>query len=362
MLYLFIGLCIGALLGYLCLRPKINEHIQLNERVQQQNEQLQEEQNELLERITELKQCRQDLENYYSDLYNDTDKLRLQQDNLLSNISNLQNQSGNLITQIDSLQKQSENITNNISNLQEQSKQISEEVYQSGISLASAQMELATQQMSEKYQDAEEEASQEYLDTLNSLQETFQKEISKSKEELERVNAELADLTAKLNATIELRKRQEELETKQDFYRIQLSHLDLEEIQRLRSVAPYLRDSEPLNKVIWKVYYEKPFNDLVGRVIGPGVHTGIYKITHIDSQKCYVGQAANLSDRWRQHTKRGLGAESPTRNKLYPAMLEYGVENFTFEVLEECPRAQLDSREDYWQEVLQAREYGLSIK
>jgi hypothetical protein len=35
---------------------------------------------------------------------------------------------------------------------------------------------------------------------------------------------------------------------------------------------------------------------------------------------CYVGQAANISERWRQHIKRGVGAETATRNKLYPAM------------------------------------------
>ena len=46
--------------------------------------------------------------------------------------------------------------------------------------------------------------------------------------------------------------------------------------------------------------------------------------------------------------KRGVGAEAPTRNKLYPAMYELGPEQFTFEILEECDKSLLDSREDYW--------------
>jgi hypothetical protein len=29
-----------------------------------------------------------------------------------------------------------------------------------------------------------------------------------------------------------------------------------------------LRNKEALNKVIWKVFYEKPTTDLIGRVIG----------------------------------------------------------------------------------------------
>ncbi|MBE6148286.1 MAG: GIY-YIG nuclease family protein [Firmicutes bacterium] len=123
-----------------------------------------------------------------------------------------------------------------------------------------------------------------------------------------------------------------------------------------------MRNAEPINKVIWKVYYEKPYTDLIGRVIGSGVHTGIYKITNMENNMCYVGQAANLSERWRQHIKRGVGAEAPTRNKLYPAMEEFGVENFTFEVIEECDRAKLDAQEDYWQEYFKAKEFGYSIK
>ena len=130
----------------------------------------------------------------------------------------------------------------------------------------------------------------------------------------------------------------------------------------LREVEPYLRDKEPLNKVIWKCYYEKPTTDMIGRVIGSGIHTGIYKITEISSGKCYVGQAANLADRWKQHIKRGVGADTPTRNKLYPAMIAAGPENFTFEVVEECDRSRLDEREDYWQEYFKAKEFGYSIK
>ena len=102
--------------------------------------------------------------------------------------------------------------------------------------------------------------------------------------------------------------------------------------------------------------------DMIGRVIGSGVHTGIYKITEISSGKCYIGQAVNIADRWKQHIKRGLGAEPPTRNKLYPAMIAAGPENFTFEVVEECDRSRLDEREDYWQDFYKAKEFGYSMK
>jgi hypothetical protein len=43
-------------------------------------------------------------------------------------------------------------------------------------------------------------------------------------------------------------------------------------------------------------------------------------------------------------------------------MLTDGVENFTFELLEECTPQKLNEREDYWQEVYHARDFGYSIK
>ena len=64
---------------------------------------------------------------------------------------------------------------------------------------------------------------------------------------------------------------------------------------------------------------------------------------------CYIGQAVDIASRWKQHTKRGVGAEDWTQNKLYPAMYSIGVENFTFEIVEECDRSKLNEREDYWQ-------------
>lgn len=66
-----------------------------------------------------------------------------------------------------------------------------------------------------------------------------------------------------------------------------------------------------------------------------------YKVKNSQKIKC------NIRERWRQHIKRGVGAETPTRNKLYPAMQENGPENFTFEIIEKVKPEELNEREDY---------------
>ena len=261
-----------------------------------------------------------------------------------------------------SLVAKREEILASIDTLQRQAKESAKTLYEESYKLANEKMEQAAETISNKYKEMEKKAEQEYLNSLADYTKSFSVKLDLKNRELIEIEERLSDLSAKVDAAVEASKRAEELRVKQDFYRLNLSDADIEEISRLREVTPYLRNSEPLNKVIWKVYYEKPTTDLIGRVVGTGTHTGIYKITNIKSQKCYVGQAANIADRWKQHIKRGIGAETPTRNKLYPAMLEEGIENFTFEIVEEVDRSLLNDREDYWQNYFHAKDFGYSIK
>ena len=217
-------------------------------------------------------------------------------------------------------------------------------------------------EIQQKYENAEADYEQQYLATMADMVETYRDKISASKDEYWKLVNQLDDLQRKVDAAVEAAKREEEMANKQEYYRLQLSKEDLDEICRLQEIVPFLRSPEPLYKVIYKMYYEKPYTDLVGRVVGSGVHCGIYKITNLQNKMCYIGQSANIAERWRQHIKRGVGAETATRNKLYTAMKAYGVENFTFEIVEECERSLLNERESYWQDYFKAKEFGYSIR
>lgn len=148
---------------------------------------------------------------------------------------------------------------------------------------------------------------------------------------------------------------------KQNYYRIQISDIDIQEIKKIREIEPYLRDTVPLNKVIWKSYYETPFGEMVGRVVGADDLTGIYKITNLKTQMIYIGQARHISKRFKEHVKKGIGADAASRNRLYTAMLHDGVENFTFEILEICDVEDLDSHEAYWIDYFQTNISGYNM-
>lgn len=312
-IYLAIGLLIGAVVVYVVQKPKMKTFIELDEKTAQANKELQ-----------------------------------IEFAGLQIELAGLNSRRDEVMTSIVQLEKQA----------QEAGQKMFEQNYQ----LAETNFEHSAEVLSKKFQEHQKQAENEYLKTMQEMSSDIAVKLTEYREELSVLENAIADKQAIVNAAVAANKRAVEMENSKEFYRLNLSEEDKNEIEKLRTVLPYLRDGEPLNKVIWKVYYEKPYTDLIGRVVGTGIHTGIYKITNIENQMCYIGQAANIADRWKQHIKRGIGAETPTRNKLYPAMASFGVENFTFEIVEECNRNMLNDREDYWQEYFHAKDFGYSIK
>lgn len=204
----------------------------------------------------------------------------------------------------------------------------------------------------------------EYVKMQEEFTEQFRDTNRRKLDAARELDAKLNELKSAASAAVEVAKRHAEEENFIEFHSLAMGQNSLNDIRRLEEIVPSIsaEAGEAIAKVIWKVYYEKPYTDLVGRVIGSGRHSGIYRITNTETQMCYVGQAVDIADRWRQHIKRALNAEPRTQNKLYPAMYQEGLEKFTFEIIEECDQSKLNDREDYWQDFYKAKEYGYSIK
>ena len=322
-----LSLIVGCTISHLILLPRLKAHEQYNQYIENEN-------NRLIDENLNLSNQNQDLKFEYQ-------ALNSQKNNMMNSIQDLQ-----------TILKDAEI----------QARDAADKFYQQHLETATEKLNHSLENEAAMYQDS----IQQYRNEIEEIKATIAGELHQFIESNTQIKAQLESkmnyLQSQVEAAVAAAKRAEELKQQVNFYRIQLSETDIREIEMLREVIPYLRDKESLNKIIWKVFYEKPTSDLIGRVVGSGTHTGIYKITNIDNQMCYIGQAANIADRWKQHIKRGVGADAPTRNKLYPAMIEFGPENFTFEVIEECERSRLDEREDYWQEYFKAKEFGYSIK
>lgn len=282
--------------------------------------------------------------------------------NLIGEKQRLEDETKQLQIGLASLQAKRDEVQSSIFSLEQQAKESADIFYQKNMEIAQTNLDKSLENASNYYTTQTEQYQNDYKKMMADCALSISNLINQKKIELEQLDLAIKEQSEKVNASVEASKRAEEIRSQSDFYKLTIPKEDLDEIKELREVEKHLRNPGPLNKVIWKCYYEKPTTDLIGRVIGSGTHTGIYKITNLTNQMCYVGQAANLAERWKQHIKRGLGADPVTKNKLYPAMKAIGVENFSFEVIEECERSKLDEREDYWQDFFKAKEFGYSIK
>ena len=74
---------------------------------------------------------------------------------------------------------------------------------------------------------------------------------------------------------------------------------------------------------------------------------GIYKITNKINGKIYVGQSNCIQRRFAQH-KSPYEQQRFSNKPLYKAFKKYGIQNFSFEVIEQCSQEQLNTREKFW--------------
>jgi hypothetical protein len=182
-------------------------------------------------------------------------------------------------------------------------------------------------------------------------------------QELDEVQKELDSIKATRTAAIQAQTREKKIEEKLSFYCLTIPDIELKDIAVLESIAPKLNKPRVLYMLIWQTFFRTPMTTLCNQVIGTSTKSGIYKITNQKTKECYIGQAVDLAARWKDHAKYGLHIDTPAGNKLYKAMQEYGIWNFSWEVLEEVPPAQLNEKEDYYIQLYDSINFGYnSIK
>ena len=208
-----------------------------------------------------------------------------------------------------------------------------------------------------KIQKADQQASQEIeniYEDLNNIRESATKEK-------QQIQNKINELKASLNAGTQARLREQQKKDKINFYKLSISDTDLSDVKMLENLKISFHKPVVLSKLIWTQYFQKQMTELCDRVLGKKSVCGIYKITNLLTEQCYIGQSVNISDRWKQHCKCGLGIEASATNKLYNSMQKDGVWNFSFELLEQCSKENLNQKEKFWIEMYQSNKFGLNI-
>lgn len=188
--------------------------------------------------------------------------------------------------------------------------------------------------------------------SYNQIQDNLNAEIAQTQKDLDNIISTRA-------AVIQAQLREQEIKEKESFYSLSIDEISLHEINILKGIESSFRDPRPIKMIIWTSYYTKKANEMIARILGGDKKiTGIYKITNKNNQLCYIGQAKDIKERLREHMKFGLGIDTPANNKLYIAMLNEGLESFTFELLEECDEKDLDEKEVFYIKLYNAYAFG----
>lgn len=220
-------------------------------------------------------------------------------------------------------------------------------------------------QIQDTYDVLVKQAEQNYVAELEELKRKNQEEIDEAnlatQVVINRVNGQIDDcqkLYASLVASYQV--ANEESDARRH---VQISLATREDIDfMLNYVSPRLKNPTIISKLIWSEYFQKPTNDMLDYVLPSRDCAGIYKITNDETKEAYIGRSVSVRKRLTDHIKSSLGIDTIADQHVHQVMREKGIWNFTFELIEECPREKLNEREKYYIEFFHTDQYGYNQK
>ena len=269
-------------------------------------------------------------------------------------VNNLIQQRSSNIDKINALTEEKENHYINLLIKIDKLKQESNKFYN--------EQKLIIEEQLSKFKEVSLQAAENYFD---SLEKDYQHADAVHMQKMARLKEEQDAAAASLNKIVQTRNqayaallKQRQIKENKDNYRLSPSISDLQDIHSLERIKQTLHKPRVLSMLIWQTFWQPIAKKQFPLILKDKTKMGIYKITNLKTDQAYIGQSVDIYKRWSQHCKAGLGIDTPVGNKLYKAIQEYGLENFTFQLLCQCQKQQLDEKERYFIELYQADTFG----
>ena len=142
------------------------------------------------------------------------------------------------------------------------------------------------------------------------------------------------------------------------FYTIQVPDEYKEDINFLiTTVSQKVQHPDIINKLVWAEYV-KPYIDETFKRVGIKDEAGIYKITNIESGKCYIGKSTNIKKRLTDHFKSSIGIKTIADQAVHHEIWKTGFWNWTIEPIIYCDKDELNDLEKYYIEFFKSQEFG----
>lgn len=201
---------------------------------------------------------------------------------------------------------------------------------------------------------------EEYNKLLVELEYSYDEKYDKLSKELNIIIEQLNKMKQTRAAAMEAERKEKEIINNLSFYSISIDNKDKNDIQTLERVKKDLNNSRILSMLIWQNFFRDKTTELCNHILGTKTVCGIYKITNQLTKECYIGQSIDVAKRFKEHIKCGLDIDRPNNNRLYQSMIEYNLWNFSFELLEECSRDQLNEKEKFYISLYDSYNFGFN--
>lgn len=212
--------------------------------------------------------------------------------------------------------------------------------------------------LEQQINELKEKAYTEYNDFLQQIQ---QKTLIEQ-EQYNKLVADVEDFRNRRAAIIKLQKEEAEIKEGQSFYILNLTENDLEDIIELSKLEEKIHHKDIVNRLIFDVYIKKPLSDLCNRVLANKKICGIYKITNLKNDLIYIGKSTDVKNRWQEHIKSAFNIGTIAHAKIHDAIKKDGIQNFSFQLIEECSKEIYGEREKYWIDFYDTKNYGYNEK
>ena len=173
-------------------------------------------------------------------------------------------------------------------------------------------------------------------------------------------NEKVIEWETQYNNLLQPLKRLQQQKMQHLFYTIQIPEQYQKDMQYLlTTVAPHVNHPDIISKLIWQQYV-KPYLDDTFKRIGIKDQPGIYKITYIQNNKCYVGKSTNVKKRIADHFKSVIGIQSIADQAVHHQIKNTGLWNWMIEVIGYFPKEELSEKQKFYIKQFQAVQYGFN--
>lgn len=223
----------------------------------------------LIYRLSQKKSIDKDIEEYNNTLKIERAKIQEEYNNLSYNIELQRNQ----FQENQNINNELENKINNnravLQNTIEQNQEISETAFNA-------------------YYSTLEKAYQEIEETYDSRRLELEDEFEQIKKDLDKIKATRA-------AAHQAILKEQEVKNNKDLYRLLPSASDLADARRLEIIKKELNKPRILSMLIWQTYWQPIAKKQFPLILQAKTKCGIYKITNLITDECYIGQSVNIS-------------------------------------------------------------------